>query len=290
MMVPNVHGLYDENTATVTYVVWDPGTMDGIIIDPVLDYDPNSSTVSKESNYKLNKFIMDQKVKIHYILETHAHADHLSGAQDLKLVYPHAHVAIGRRIIEVQDVFKKIYNLPEQFIPNGSQFDVLLDDGARVKAGSLEFLVIATPGHTPACCSYLIGDAVFTGDALFMPDTGTGRCDFPRGSARDLYASVHDRLYQLPDATRVFTAHDYKASNTREARWETTIGESKQKNIQIKEDTKSEEYITMRESRDKTLVAPRLLLPSIQINIDGGRLPQPENNGVSYLKLPIKQR
>jgi glyoxylase-like metal-dependent hydrolase (beta-lactamase superfamily II) len=285
-----VKSLYDEVTATVTYVVFDPATRDAIVIDPVLDYDPASSKVSTESMDKLETLLKSEELKVKYCLETHAHADHLSGAQELKKRFPNVVLAIGERITEVQGVFKKIYNLPEKFIPNGTQFDRLLKDGEKIQVGSIDVEVLFTPGHTPACASYLIGDAVFTGDAIFMPDTGTGRCDFPSGSSETLYQSITGKLFKLPDSTRVFVGHDYKANGTREAKWETTIGEEKALNIQLKASTSKDEYRKMRDARDANLAAPRLLLPSIQVNIDGGRLPEPEANGASYLKIPIRKK
>ncbi len=287
-MKPNVKSFYDEPTATVTYLVWDEQSRDAVIIDSVLDYDPASSRYSLESVEKVAEEINKLGLRPILTLETHAHADHLSGAQELKKRFPELKTAIGRRITEVQSVFKKIYNLSEEFIPNGSQFDLLVDDAQTLQAGTLLIEVIATPGHTPACVSYKIGDALFTGDALFMPDTGTGRCDFPSGSSKALYESIHSRLYQLPDTTRVFVGHDYKAGGTREAKWETTIGEEKLNNIQLKANTSEADYTRMRDQRDATLSAPRLLLPSLQVNIDAGHLPKPENNGASYLKLPIR--
>jgi glyoxylase-like metal-dependent hydrolase (beta-lactamase superfamily II) len=189
-----VKSLYDEITATVTYVVYDKSTLDAVVIDTVLDYDPASSKVSTECLDKLEKFLKDEKLNVHYCLETHAHADHLTGAQELKKRLPNIKLAIGENITKVQSVFKKIYNLPEKFIPNGSQFDLLLKENQILNAGSIEIKVLFTPGHTPACASYLIGDAVFTGDAIFMPDTGTGRCDFPAGSSEALYDSIAEKL------------------------------------------------------------------------------------------------
>jgi len=285
-----VKSLYDEATATLTYVVFDKQTRDAIVIDPVLDYDPASSKVSTESLDKLEALVKGEELKLHYCLETHAHADHLSGAQELKKRFPHVKLAIGEKITEVQGVFKKIYNLPEKFLPNGAQFDRLLKEGERLQIGSLDVEVLFTPGHTPACASYLIGDAVFTGDALFMPDTGTGRCDFPSGSSERLYQSVTGKLYKLPDSTRVFVGHDYKGNGTRDAKWESTIGEEKAANIQLKASTPRDAYVKMRDERDAGLAAPRLLLPSLQVNIDGGRLPEAEENGVSYLKIPIRKK
>lgn len=286
----SIKSLYDEATATVTYVVFDESTRDAVVIDPVLDYDPASSKVSLESVDKLEALICEHHLKPRYCLETHAHADHLSGAQELKKRFPGMKLAIGERITQVQSVFKKVYNLPEQFIPNGSQFDLLLKEGERLRAGSIELEVLFTPGHTPACASYLIGDAVFTGDAIFMPDTGTGRCDFPAGSSEMLYRSISEKLFKLPDETRVFVGHDYKGNGTRDPQWETSIGEQKRANIQLRAETSKDDYVRMRDARDATLSAPRLLLPSLQVNIDGGRLPEPEANGTSYLKIPVRKR
>jgi len=285
-----VKSFFDELTATVTYVVFDKSTRDAVVIDPVLDYDPASSKVSTESVDKLEAFLKKEMLNVHYCLETHAHADHLSGAQELKARFPQVKLAIGERITEVQGVFKKIYNLPEKFIPNGAQFDRLLKEGEKLNLGSIEVEVLFTPGHTPACASYLIGDAVFTGDAIFMPDTGTGRCDFPSGSASTLYQSISGKLFKLPDSTRVFVGHDYKNNGTREAMWESTIGEEKAKNIQLRAETTLKDYVAMRDARDANLSAPRLLLPSLQVNIDGGRLPEPEANGLSYLKIPVRKK
>jgi glyoxylase-like metal-dependent hydrolase (beta-lactamase superfamily II) len=285
-----VDSFYDDVTATVTYVVSDPQTKDAILIDPVLDYDPASSKISTENVEIVEKFIKNKKLNLLACLETHAHADHLSGAQEIKKRFPNVTLAIGERIQEVQGVFKKIYNLPENFIPNGNQFDRLLQDNEELSFGSIDIKVLFTPGHTPACSSYFIGDAVFTGDALFMPDTGTGRCDFPKGSSEALYRSISERLYALPDETRVFVGHDYKGDGQREAAWESSIGEQKARNIQLRAETEKDLYIRMRDTRDATLSAPRLLLPSIQINIDGGRLPPEEDNGVSYIKIPIKKK
>jgi glyoxylase-like metal-dependent hydrolase (beta-lactamase superfamily II) len=282
-----IKAFFDEFTSTVTYVVYDPNSLDAVVIDSVLDYEPNGSKISTKNIDILVSFLKEQKLNLHFTLETHAHADHLTGAQELKKHFPKVQIGITERIQSVQEVFKKIYNLPENFIPNGKQFDRLLKDDEILKAGSLEIKVIPTPGHTPACTSFLVGDAVFVGDLIFMPDTGTGRCDFPKGSSQHLWESVTQKIFTLPDSTRVFVGHDYKGGGTREASWETTVGEEKKLNIQLKGSTTLEEYKKMRDGRDKNLAVPRLLLPSLQVNIDAGRLPKPESNGTRYLKMPL---
>jgi len=284
-----VKEFFDRATFTLTYVVWDSETRDAVVIDPVLDYDPGSSTVKEESLTLVTSFLDQQALKVHYILETHAHADHLSGSQSLKKLYPQAKLAIGARITEVQKVFKPIFDLPSTFLTDGSQFDRLLKEGEKFSAGSLTIEVRYTPGHTPACCSYVIGDAVFTGDALFMPDYGVGRCDFPAGSAETLYESVTKQLYSLPEATRVFTGHDY-LPNGRALRFESNIGEEKRSNLHINAETTKEAFVKFRTERDKTLAAPRLLLPSVQVNIDAGKLPPAHANGRSYLSIPISRK
>ncbi len=281
--------LFDKATFTLTYIVWDPSTRDAVIIDPVLDYDPGSSKVSEESVAAVVAFVDGNQLKPHFILETHAHADHLSGSQSLKVKYPGAKLAIGARITEVQKVFKDFFDLPSSFKSDGSQFDRLFTDGEKFSAGSLEFEVSYTPGHTPACASYRIADAVFTGDALFMPDYGVGRCDFPAGSAEVLFESVTKRLYTLPDTTRVFTGHDYQP-NGRALRFESSIGEEKRSNIHINAETTKDGFVKFRTDRDKTLAAPKLLLPSVQVNIDAGHLPAPHANGRSYLSIPISRK
>ena len=276
---------YDPSTFTLTYVVYDPKSRDAVVIDPVLDYDPLSSRTATSSLQRLDAFLKKEGLRVHYVLETHAHADHLSGSQWLKRRYD-AKVGIGERITEVQAVFKDVFDLGATFAVDGSQFDRLFADGEKVRAGTLEVEILATPGHTPACVSYKVEDAVFTGDALFIEDYGTGRCDFPKGSAEALYASVHDRLYALPDATRVFVGHDYQPHG-REVRAETTIGRSKEANIQLRAGTSRSEFVEMREARDAKLAAPRLLYPSVQVNVNAGLLPKPRANGRRYLTIPL---
>lgn len=284
-----VQEFFDKATFTLTYIVWDEATRDAVVIDPVLDYDPAASTASEESVAKVVHFLAAEKLHLHYVLETHAHADHLTGAQLLKARFPHVQVAISAQIAEVQKIFKPFFSFPDSFPTDGSQFDRLLKDREQFKAGSLSFEVHHTPGHTPACASYLIGDRIFTGDALFMPDVGVGRCDFPSGSAPMLYQSVKNRLYTLPDATKVFTGHDYLPGG-RELRFASTIGEEKQLNIHLRTETSEEDFIRFRNERDKTLSPPRLLLPSVQINMNAGQLPAPHTNGQRYLTIPITER
>lgn len=284
-----LHTYFDSATNTLTYIVWDEKTRDTVIIDPVLDYDPASSQVSINSVKQLVDFIRQNDLRPLMVLETHAHADHLSGAQILKRHFPHIRVAIGNNIIRVQKTFKSIYNLPADFPTDGGQFDFLIQDNQTFDVGSLTIRALSTPGHTPACMSYVIGDAVFTGDALFMPDYGSGRCDFPNGDARQLYHSITQKLFKLPDSTRVFVGHDYQP-NGRELRFESTIGEEKRQNKHLATTIGEEEFVKFRTERDRTLNAPRLLLPSIQVNINAGHLPRPEGNGISYLKIPIRQK
>jgi glyoxylase-like metal-dependent hydrolase (beta-lactamase superfamily II) len=281
----NIRHFFDPDTFTLTYLVIDESTKDTVIIDPVLDFDPPSGKVKDQSLQEVLHYINANKLQVRAILETHAHADHLSSSQILKQRFPDAVLGIGEKIKLVQEVFKGYFNLPN-LLTDGSQFDHLFKDFEEVSFGSLKMKALPTPGHTPACMSYMFGDAIFVGDALFMPDSGTGRCDFPKGSVKDLYHSVAKTLYSLPDATRVFVGHDYSPGG-REMRYQTTIGESKKSNIQLTANTSEQDYVEFRTARDKTLKAPRLLLPSIQVNIAAGHLPDLEDNGKSYLKLPL---
>jgi len=281
-----VDHFFDPDTFTLTYVVQDPDTRDAVIIDPVLDYDQLASATSTESVDTVIEFANANNLKVHYILETHAHADHLSGSQALKTAFPDARLAIGKNITIVQELFKGVFGLSDDFPADGSQFDELFADNEAVTAGSLQFKVLYTPGHTPACASYYFEDTVFTGDAMFMPDYGTGRCDFPRGSAKDLYRSITERLYTLPDTTRLFTGHDYQPDG-RELRCESTIGEEKKDNIQLPAGRSEADYIEFRTTRDSKLKLPRLIFQSVQVNIDAGRLPAPGPGGISYLKIPL---
>ncbi len=287
MTKPAVQEFFDKATWTLTYVVYDSQTKDAVILDPVWDYDPAASKMSSQSADQVLDFVKRKDLKVHYILETHAHADHVSGSQVLKQKLPGSQVGIGAKITEVQKVFKDVFNLGSQFKTDGSQFDLLLEEGKVLQAGSLQIETIYTPGHTPACASYVIGDAVFTGDALFMPDSGTGRCDFPAGSADQLYTSVHEKLYKLPDHYKVFVGHDYQPDG-RPLAFQSSIGEEKAKNIQLSQETSRNQYVEFRKNRDKTLAAPRLLLPSVQVNIDAGKLPPADESGARYLKIPVR--
>jgi len=285
-MKPTVKAFFDKPTWTMTYVVYDESTQDAVVNDPVWDYDPAASQLSTESAEQVLGFVKFHHLKVHFILETHAHADHVTGAQPLKDQLPGARVGIGANITEVQKVFKSVFGLKDSFATDGSQFGVLLKEGTPLQAGSLKIETLFTPGHTPACVSYVIGDAVFTGDALFMPDYGTGRCDFPAGSADELYSSIQ-KLYRLPDSTRVFVGHDYMPGG-RPVAFETTIGDERKKNIQLSAETTRAQFVQFRTSRDKTLAAPRLLLPSVQLNIDAGRLPDSDSSGSRFLKIPLR--
>lgn len=284
-----VEAFFDKLTSTLTYVVWDEDTKDAVIIDPVLDYDAASSSFDYTSVNRVEEFVKTNQLNIHYILETHAHADHLTGAQALKKRFPNAKVGIGKGITKVQEIFKDIFNLDENFYTDGSQFDILLSEGEVLEAGAIKIKPIFTPGHTPACSTYLIDDMAFTGDALFMPDFGVARCDFPGGDAKELYKSVKNKLYKLPDETRYFTGHDYQPGG-RELKYKSTISESKKSNVHLKDSTSEEEFVKFRTERDKTLSAPKLLLPSVEVNVDAGHLPKAEANGVSYLKIPIREK
>ena len=284
----NVKTYFDQNTSTLSYIVYDSHTKDAVVIDPVLDYEAASSTYKTNSVDLICKFIKSHSLNLLYILETHAHADHLTGAQFLKKVFSSAIIAIGKNICFVQKTFKKIYNFKD-FNENGIQFDRLLEDNEILYAGSLKIKVLFTPGHTPACSSYVINqEAVFTGDVLFMHDYGTGRCDFPGGSSAQMYDSVTQKLYTLPDELKVYVGHDYKPGG-RASGYESSIGEQKKHNPQLNSHTTRDDFIKQRNARDKNLKSPQLLLQSLQVNIDAGQLPKVEENGKSYLKIPLNQ-
>ena len=280
-----IHAFFDEPTNTVSYLVADPVTKDACIIDPVLDYDHKSGDAHVQSaNAILNK-ATELGYNITWILETHVHADHLSGAPYIKLKTG-AKVAIGEHIRDVQQIFRPIFNAMD-VSGTGSEFDLLLKDGDTLKIGALIVEAVATPGHTPACMSFKIGDAVFVGDTMFMPDYGTARADFPGGDARILYRSIR-KLLSMPPETRLFMCHDYLPKTGRSAfAWETTVGAQRTGNVHAREGISEDDYVAMRQARDKTLSAPTLLLPSIQINMRAGKLPPADSNGVHYIKVPV---
>jgi glyoxylase-like metal-dependent hydrolase (beta-lactamase superfamily II) len=280
-----VHTVFDEVTFTASHIVSDPATRKAAIIDSVLDFDPASGRTSHGSADQVIAYVEAQNLEIEWLLETHVHADHLSAA-------PYLHerlggtLAIGRDILTVQSVFGTIFNEGPDFARDGSQFDRLLEDGECFRLGSLEAIALHVPGHTPADMAYVIGDAAFVGDTLFMPDYGTARADFPGGDAGTLFRSIH-RLLGLPDRTRLFLCHDYKAPGREHFVWETTVADERQGNVHVHPGVTEEAFVVMREARDATLGMPRLLLPSIQVNMRGGNLPEPEDNGTRYLKLPL---
>ena len=281
---PIVTGFIDPITGTVSYVVADATCRRAAIIDPVLGYDFRSGHTDTAAADALIAHVRDNGLGVDWILETHAHADHLSSAQYLKAQLG-GRIAIGEHIRLVQQTFRDIYNLETGFLADGSQFDQLFADGEAFHIGTLEARALRVPGHTPADIAYRVGDAVFTGDTLFMPDVGTARADFPGGDAATLYRSIR-RLLALPAATRVFVCHDYPPQG-RTARWETTIAEQRARNIHVHDGVSESEFVGMRNARDATLEMPTLMLPSIQVNIRAGATPPPENNGVSYLKIPL---
>ena len=284
-MQPHVHGIFDAATNTVTYVVHDPVSKAAAIIDPVLDFTPRNARISTASADALLDHVAAAGLDLRYILETHAHADHLSAAPYLQEKLGGT-LAIGRHILTVQEVFGKIFNEGTRFARDGSQFDRLFDDGDRFRVGSIEAIALHVPGHTPADMTYVIGDAAFIGDTLFMPDYGTARADFPGGDARTLYRSIR-RLLSLPDQTGLHLCHDYKAPGRDTYAWETSVGEEREHNVHVRDGVSEDQFVAMREARDATLGMPRLILPSIQVNMRGGHLPEPEDNGMRYLKLPI---
>ena len=282
---PEIQAFFDEPTNTVSYLVWDPATNEGTVIDPVLNFDHRSGEATVESADAILGEAKKRGIKIKQVLETHAHADHLSGAPYIKLKTG-ATVSIGEHIKDVQRIFRPVFNATD-ISGDGSEFDHLFKDGEKFKVGNIEAEVLYTPGHTPACVSYKIGDAVFIGDTMFMPDFGTARADFPGGNARELYRSIK-RILSLPPQTRLFMCHDYKAPGRDQYAWETTVAEEKARNVHVHEGVSEDDFVVMREARDLTLGTPLLLLPSIQVNIRAGKFPPAEANGVRYLKVPLK--
>lgn len=285
-MNAHVEAFFDPATFTYSYVVSDPTSGQCALVDPVLDYDPAAGRTSHKNADRLIAYVREHGLSVQWILETHVHADHLSAGHYLKEQLGGT-LAIGDRITVVQDTFGKLFNVEPEFATDGRQFDRLFKDGETFRVGNVEARAIHTPGHTPACMTYLIGDAAFVGDTLFMPDYGTARCDFPGGDARTLYRSIHTKLFTLPDATRVFMCHDYKAPGRDQYLYETTIGAERTGNVHIHAGIGEEQFVAMRQARDATLGMPTLILPSVQINMRAGELPPAEDNGTRYLKIPL---
>ena len=285
MTRPDVTAFFDEPTFTVSYVVTDPATKTCAVVDSVLDFDPASGRTNTESADEIIEFIQKNELTVAWILETHVHADHLSAAPYLQEKLG-GKIAIGSEIRTVQDTFGKIFNEGTRFQRDGSQFDKLMVDGDTFRIGTMEARAMHTPGHTPACMTYIVGDAAFVGDTMFMPDYGTARADFPGGDARTLYRSIK-KVLSLPPETRLFMCHDYKAPGRDEYKWETTVAEERAHNVHVHDGVSEDDFVAMREARDATLSMPRLILPSIQINMRAGQMPEPEENGTSYLKLPL---
>lgn len=282
---PEVTSFFDPDTYTVSHVVRDPGSQAAAIIDSVLDFDPASGRTADHSAKELIAFVREHELDVQWLLETHAHADHLSAAPLLQDRLG-GRLAIGERITVVQNTFGKVFNAGTAFARDGSQFDQLFADGEGFRIGGLQAIALHVPGHTPACMAYVIGDAVFPGDTLFMPDYGTARCDFPGGDAAHLFRSIQ-RLLRLPDETRMFLCHDYKAPGRDDYAWTTTVGAQRTANVHVHEGVSEADFVAMRQARDATLPMPRLLLPSVQVNMRAGHLPEAEENGVRYLKLPV---
>ena len=284
-MQAHIEAFFDPATFTYSYVVSDPATRRCAILDSVLDYDPAAGRTSRHNADRLIAYVREQGLQVDWLLETHVHADHLSAAAYLKRELG-GQVAIGERITLVQDTFAKLFNTGPEFATDGRQFDRLLRDGERFRIGNLEARAIHTPGHTPACMTYVVGDAAFVGDTLFMPDYGTARCDFPGGDARLLFRSIR-KLFQLPDATRLFMCHDYKAPGREEFLYETTLAKERAHNVHVHEGVGEDDFVAMRRARDATLDMPSLILPSVQVNMRAGQLPPAEANGIRYLKIPL---
>ena len=284
-MTPKVHAFFDEATNTITYVVQEPEGRACAVIDSVLDFDYASGRTDTRSADAVIAFIRDHDLRLEWVLETHVHADHLSAAPYIQEALG-GKIGIGDRITVVQDTFGKIFNEGTRFQRDGSQFDQLFRHGDSVMIGQMRGEVLHTPGHTPACLTYVIGDAAFVGDTLFMPDFGTARCDFPGGSAETLWESIQ-KILSLPDETRVFVGHDYKAEGRDQYAWETTVGDQKALNKHVGAGKSREDFVAMRQARDATLGMPRLIIPSLQVNMRAGQMPEPDDNGVSYLRVPV---
>ena len=285
MQKPDVKAFFDPDTFTVSYVVSDPASKQCAIVDSVLDYNPNAGTTDTSSADQIIDYVKQQGLTVQWLLETHVHADHLSAAPYLQDKVG-GRLAIGSHIRTVQDTFGKVFNAGSEFQRDGSQFTQLFDDGDVFKVGEIEARAMHTPGHTPACMTYLIGDAAFVGDTLFMPDYGTARCDFPGGDAGTLYQSVQ-KIFALADNTRMFLCHDYLPTGRQDYVWETTVGAQKRENIHIHQGISEDQFVAMRTSRDAELDMPRLILPSVQVNMRAGHMPPAEDNGIQYLKIPV---
>ena len=283
---PEVTAFFEPQTHTVQYVVSDPTRARAVVIDPVLNFDPNSGRTSRESIDAIISHVRANDLTVDWVLETHVHADHLSGASVLKAELG-ARVGLGRHITEIQETFGDLFDATD-VSRDGSEFDRLFADGDEIDIGTIAGRVIHTPGHTPACVTYMFGDAAFVGDTIFMPDYGTARCDFPGGDPAILYHSIH-RIFKLPDDTRLFMCHDYKAPGRDEFAWETTVGDEKQGNLHVHEGVSEAAFVKMRQERDDKLNVPRLILPSLQVNIRAGALPAADDNGIAYLKLPLNR-
>ena len=286
-MKPDVTAFFDEATFTVSYVVKDPESSSCAIIDSVLDYDPKSGRTDTCSADQVIAHVRENELKVDWLLETHAHADHLSAAPYIQKQVGGT-TAIGSHITEVQDVFAKLFNVEKGFQTDGRQFEHLFEDGEEFTIGTLKLRAMHTPGHTPACMTYVTDGAAFVGDTLFMPDFGTARADFPGGDARVMYRSIQ-KILALPDETTLYMCHDYKAPGRDEFKWETTVAEEKAHNVHVGAGKSEDEFVALREARDATLEMPTLILPSVQVNIRAGHMPPAEDNGVSYLKIPINQ-
>jgi glyoxylase-like metal-dependent hydrolase (beta-lactamase superfamily II) len=282
---PDVKAFFDESTNTFSYVVWDSATGKAAVIDSVLDYDAVSGRTRRDSADALIDFVKAQSLEVQWVIDTHVHADHLSAAPYVQSKLGGT-LAIGEHIRDVQETFGRVFNAGADFARDGSQFDHLFKDGERYRVGTIDAVAMHTPGHTPACMTHLIGDAAFVGDTLFMPDYGTARCDFPGGDARTLYRSIQ-RIFALPDETRIFLCHDYKTADRDVFMYESTVGDERRSNIHVREGTDEDAFVHMRSTRDATLSMPRLLLPSVQVNMRAGQFPLAEENGTRYLKIPL---
>ena len=286
-MGPDITSFFDEATNTISYIVRDPNGSACAVIDSVLDFDFASGRTDTRSADKLINFVKENKLDVQWLLESHVHADHLSAAPYIQMEVG-GKIGIGSHITDVQETFGKIFNEGTEFQRDGSQFDKLFVEGDRFHIGQLRGDVLHTPGHTPACMTYVIGDAAFVGDTLFMPDFGTARCDFPGGSSENLFASIQ-KILTLPDATRIFVGHDYKAPGREHYAWETTVGEQKKKNIHIKSGKSKEDFVKLRDERDAKLAMPKLIVPSLQVNMRAGNMPEPDEQGDVFLKVPINK-